>query len=235
MDYLMVVVPIVLPTLFWAGYHYYKDRHMPEPIGNFVLCFALGVLSFFLGKLMYQGLGLIGLRFDAFSLAESSRVGLFIYSVLAIGGIEESAKLAPFLIVALRLRAFDEPVDGIIYAAFIALGFAAVENILYLQYVTGLEMAGRGFASPLVHIMFASIWGYHIGLAYLQQQKLAFVVVGYLALAALAHGSYDFIVIALPLSALPLSALLILSIWLWRMHLIRVLHARARESGENDR
>ena len=231
----MYVVPIVLPTLFWAGYHYYKDRHMPEPIGNLVLCFGLGVLAFFLGKMMYQGLDMIGLRFDAFSLAESSRVGLLIYSVLAIGGIEESAKLAPFLIVALRLRAFDEPVDGIIYAAFIALGFAFVENIQYLQYVTGHEMVGRGFASPLVHIMFASIWGYHIGLAFLQRKKLAFVVVRYLALAALAHGSYDFVVIALPLSALPLSALLILVIWLWRMHLIRALHTRARESGENDR
>ena len=56
----------------------------------------------------------------------------------------------------------------------------------------------------------------------------------YLALAALAHGSYDFVVIALPLSALPLSALLILAIWLWRMHLIRGLHAKARESGDND-
>ncbi len=235
MNYMMYVVPIVLPALFWAGYHLYKDRHMPEPIGNLVLCFGLGVLSFFLGKMMYQGLDLIGLRFDAFSLAESSRVGLFIYSVLAIGGIEESAKLAPFLIVVLRLRAFDEPVDGIIYAAFIALGFAAVENIQYLQYVTGPEMVGRGFASPLVHIMFASIWGYHIGLAFLKRRKLAFVVVRYLALAALAHGSYDFVVIALPLSALPLSALLILVIWLWRMRLIRALHTRARESGENDR
>ena len=96
-------------------------------------------------------------------------------------------------------------------------------------------MVGRGFASPLVHIMFASIWGYHIGLAFLKRQKLAFVVVRYLALAALAHGSYDFVVIALPLSALPLSALLILVIWLWRMRLIRALHTRARESGENDR
>ena len=31
-----MVVPIVAPVLFWAAYHYYKDRHMPEPIGNLV-------------------------------------------------------------------------------------------------------------------------------------------------------------------------------------------------------
>ena len=232
MRYLMYIVPIVMPVIFWAGYHYYKDRHMPEPVGNLVLCFGLGILSFYLGKLMYMGLDLVGLRFNAFALAESSRVGFLAYSVLAIGGIEESAKLLPFLIVALRFKAFDEPVDGIIYAAFIALGFATVENILYLQYADGLEMVGRGFASPLVHIMFASIWAFNIGLAFLQRKRLTAIVLKYLGLAALAHGVYDFIVIALPLSALPFSALLILAIWLWRMHLIRDLHRRAGKSRE---
>lgn len=235
MGYLMYIVPIVMPVIFWAGYHYHKDRHMPEPVGNLVLCFGLGIVSFYLGKFMYMGLDLIGLRFDAYVLAESSRAGFLAYSVLAIGGIEESAKLLPFLIVALRFKAFDEPVDGIIYAAFIALGFATVENILYLQYADGLEMIGRGFASPLVHIMFASIWAFNIGLAFLQRKRLMGIVLKYLGLAALAHGVYDFIVIALPLSALPFSALLILAIWLWRMHLIRDLHRRAgksRESGD---
>lgn len=203
---------------------------MPEPIGNLVLCFGLGILSFIVGKLLYLGLDMIGLRFDAYALAESSRAGLLAYSILAIGGTEEIAKMLPFLIVVLRFKAFDEPVDGIVYAAFIALGFASAENIQYLQYVTGLEMIARGFASPLVHIMFASIWAHHIGLAFLQQQKLAIVIFKYLGLAALAHGSYDFIVIALPLSALPLSALLILVIWVWRMHLIRDLH---RKSGKS--
>lgn len=235
MGYLMYIVPIVMPAIFWAGYHYYKDRHMPEPIGNLVLCFGLGILSFYLGKLMYMGLDLLGLRFDAFALAESSRAGLLAYSVLAIGGIEEFAKLLPFLIVALRFKAFDEPLDGIIYAAFIALGFATVENILYLQYADGLEMIGRGFASPLVHVMFASIWAFNIGLAFLQRRRLTAIVLKYLGLAALAHGVYDFMVIALPLSALPLSALLILAIWLWRMHLIRDLHRRAGKSrGTSD-
>ena len=232
MGYLMYIVPIVMPAIFWAAYHYYKDRHMPEPIGNLVLCFGLGILSFYLGKLMYMGLDLLGLRFDAFALAESSRAGLLAYSVLAIGGIEEFAKLLPFLIVVLRFKAFDEPLDGIIYAAFIALGFATVENILYLQYADGLEMIGRGFASPLVHVMFASIWAFNIGLAFLQRRRLTAIVLKYLGLAALAHGVYDFMVIALPLSALPLSALLILAIWLWRMHLIRDLQRRAGKSRE---
>ena len=70
------------------------------------------------------------------------------------------------------------------------------------------------------------IWAYYIGVAFLRQQGIALVAGKYLALAALIHGLYDFIVIALPLSALPLSALLILAVWVWRMYLIRDLQRK---------
>jgi len=69
--------------------------------------------------------------------------------------------------VALRLPAFDEPLDGIIYASFIALGYAAIENYYYLDFLTGLESAARGFAGPVIHILFASIWAHWITRAWL--------------------------------------------------------------------
>lgn len=227
MEYFLAISPIVLPVIFWSAYHLHKDRHLPEPVANLALCFGLGLLSFYLGKAMYLALDLVGLRYDAFSLAESNRIGLFVYSVGVIGVIEELAKFIPFVLVVLRFRAFDEPVDGIIYASFIALGFATLENIQYLEFLTGPEALGRGFAGPLVHIMFASIWAYHLGRAHLFRRRRLTVGVGYLALTALLHGAYDFLVIAMPLSALPVAALIILTIWLWRMHLIRDLHRTA--------
>jgi RsiW-degrading membrane proteinase PrsW (M82 family) len=76
------------------------------------------------------------------------------------------------------------------------------------------------------------MWAYYIGLKFLQRKKLAAAVFKYLGLAVLLHGIYDFMVIALPLSALPLSALLILAIWLWRMHLVRDLQRKSGKSGE---
>jgi RsiW-degrading membrane proteinase PrsW (M82 family) len=233
MEYLFAIIPVVLPVIFWSAYHLYKDRHLPEPIANLVLCFGLGCVAFYIGKGMYQGLDLIGLRFDAFSLAKSNRAGLFLYSILGIGVIEELAKFIPFLLIVLRFKAFDEPVDGIIYASFIALGFATLENVQYLQFLTAPEAIARGFAGPLVHILFASVWAYYVGLAHLSRRSLLIVALGYLALTALLHGAYDFLVIALPLSALPAAALIILVIWLWRMHLIRDLH-RAPRKYRND-
>ncbi|MFQ6006483.1 MAG: PrsW family intramembrane metalloprotease [Woeseia sp.] len=225
MDYLACFAPLVLPVLFWAGYHYYKDRHLPEPMTKLLLSFFLGVIAAYLGKLMYSGLDLVGLRFDAFQLAGASMAAVFAYAVLVIGVVEELAKLIPFLLVVLRFRAFGEPIDGIIYASFIALGFATVENVQYFAFLDTAEALARGFAGPLVHIMFASVWGYHIGMAFLRGTRLIPTTLAAIAVTALLHGIYDFVVIALPAPLLPVAALLILAIWLWRMRLIRGLNA----------
>jgi RsiW-degrading membrane proteinase PrsW (M82 family) len=224
MNFTTYLLPVILPVLFWAGYHYYKDRHLPEPVSHLLLAFTLGVGSFYLGMLMYRTLGLVNLRYDAYLLAETNLLGLFAYAVLVIGVIEELAKMIPFLLVVIHFKEFDEPIDGIIYASFIALGFATVENIQYLQFVTNLEALARGFAGPVIHIVFASIWGYYIGRAYLCRRSLGTTIFAALACTAILHGIYDFVVIALPAPALPLAASLIVGIWLWRLRLIRDLH-----------
>jgi len=227
----MLIVPVILPVLFWAGYHYHKDRHLPEPIGHLILAFLLGSGSYWLGIAMYEGLGYLGLRQDAFLLADNDRAGLLLYALLAIGPIEELAKLIPFAIVILRFSEFDEPIDGIIYASFIALGFSAVENYFYLGYVSSLEAIARGFAGPVVHMVLASIWGYYIGLACLRRTHVIRTVVASLGVTALLHGIYDYLVIAMPAFALPTSALLVLGIWIWRLFLLRALHREARDAA----
>jgi len=221
MRFTAILVPILLPVLFWAGYHYYKDRHRPEPLQNLLFCFLLGIAAAYLGKYMYVSLELVNLRFDAYELAATNLWHLLAYSVFIIGGIEETAKLVPFLLFAIHFKAFDDRLDGIIYASFIALGYAAMENYHYLQFLTESEAIYRGFAGPVIHILFASIWGYRIGVAKLAGRPLLLVSLMAVTLAAILHGLYDFIVIALPLSALPLSALLILIVWIWRMIVIR--------------
>jgi RsiW-degrading membrane proteinase PrsW (M82 family) len=220
----LLMLPIVLPVLFWAAYHYHKDRHLPEPPGHLVLAFFLGALAAGLSKLMYMGLGPLGLRFDAGALADSSTIGLFAYSMLAIGPIEEIAKLVPFILVVLRFEEFDDALDGIIYASFIALGYAAVENWQYLDYLTPAEAYARGFAGPVIHIVFASIWGHWIAAAYLKGDRIAPAAAIGLAIAAGLHGIYDFIVILNPRYSLPFAALIIGAAWMWRLALMRRLH-----------
>ena len=228
----LLLLPIILPALFWAVYHYHKDRHLPEPIGNYILCFALGMLAAGLSKAMYIGLEPIGLRFDALALADSNPLGLLAYALLAIGPIEELAKMVPFLLVVIRLRAFDEPLDGIVYASFIALGYAAVENYHYLDFLTGFEVFARGFAGPVIHILFASIWAYWITRAWLAKASTVSPALCGFLLAAGLHGLYDFMVLRYPVSALPIAAAMIAAIWIWRLRLMRRLHEEAVAESE---
>lgn len=236
----LLTLPVIVPVLFWAAYHYYKDRHLPEPVSHLLLCFAFGIGASWLAIQFYGLLGVVGLRYDATVLADSSTAALLAYALFGIGPVEELAKLLPFVLIVIRFKEFDEPIDGIIYASFIALGYAAAENVYYLQFLTPAEALARGFAGPLVHIVFASIWGHWIGMARLEGRSLIKAALAGWALAAAAHGLYDFIVLQRPYNALPIAAALILTLWLWRLKVLHLLHLDAvsaveAESPDGDR
>ena len=218
-----LVFPFLIPLAFWTAYHYYHDRHRPEPLGHLLLCILLGAGAAYVSRGMYWSLGLLGLRYDALALAADNLPGLFAYAVLGIGLIEELAKLVPFLVIALRFREFDEPMDGIVYASFIALGYAVVENLHFLQFLQPAEAMARGFAGPPVHIVFASLWGYHVGRAKVAGRRILRPALASFVAAVLLHGIYDFIVLGFTEEALLVAALLIVGVWLWRLRLIRRL------------
>ncbi|MGE0622791.1 MAG: PrsW family intramembrane metalloprotease [Pseudomonadales bacterium] len=216
----LLLYAVLLPLLFWVVYHYYHDRHRPEPVINLMITLGLGVGSSLLATLGYLGLDVLGWRFDALSLAETDLVGLALYAVLGIGLIEELAKLVPFLFIVLHFSDFDEPLDGIVYASFLALGFAMAENYHYADHLSATEAIARGFAAPVVHIVFASLWGHHVGLAALAGRPVMPVALRWLAVAALLHGGYDVIVLAFSDSALLVASALVLIIWAWRLRIV---------------
>ena len=131
---------------------------------------------------------MLGLRRDAFELATTERWAFAVYAVLAVGVVEETAKLLPFALNVMRFEHFDEPIDGIIYASFIALGFAAYENVHYLFLVSPMEAVLRGFASPLVHAVFVSIWGYMGARAMLRKCRVWPALLLGLGVSSLSHG-----------------------------------------------
>jgi len=229
----LLILPVIAPVLFWAAYHYYKDRDLPEPPGNLLLCFVLGIVAAGLSKAMYVGLEPLGLRLDAVALAaDNNGPALFAYAMLGIGPIEELAKMIPFLLVAVRFKAFDDPMDGIIYASFIALGYAAVENYHYLDFLTTTEAFARGFAGPVIHIVFASIWAHWIARALLAGKSAVLPALAGFLLAAGLHGFYDFMVLRQAVLALPIAAALIVAIWIWRLRLMQKMHEQAsKDSG----
>jgi RsiW-degrading membrane proteinase PrsW (M82 family) len=232
MQHGLLILPVVAPVVFWAAYHYHKDRHLPEPAGNLLLCFVFGMAAAALSKGLYMALEPVSLRLDAVALAETNGPALFAYAMLAIGPIEEASKMLPFLAFVMRFRAFDEPLDGIVYASFIALGYAAVENYHYLEFLSGWEAVARGFAGPVIHILFASIWAYWITLARLEGRPIGAPAAKGFMLAAGLHGLYDYLVLRHPVSALPIAATMIAAIWIWRLRLMQRLHEDAVKGSD---
>lgn len=211
----IILSGIAAPALFWIGYFIYKDRFKPEPLLRIGAAYLLGLAAAAACVYALRALPLFGLPYDPSALMESDRLGFLFYSVGITGLAEELFKFLPFLVFVIRFPSFDEKTDGILYACFIALGFASLENILILPHLEGFDLVGRAIASPLTHTIFSSIWGYAVGMAHISGRPLLRPALIGLFLAALCHGLFNFLTTSVVLHVF--SALLILGVWIWRI------------------
>jgi RsiW-degrading membrane proteinase PrsW (M82 family) len=187
----------VLPFVFsfaWLFFVRRFDRTRPEPPWLVLATFALGGVAIVPAALLEIGLARASPWLDP-SLATlggqpwALPLAIPVFA-LAVGLVEEGAKLLGVWTLARRRPEFDEPVDGIVYGCAAALGFAAVENVKYfaLGRMSGALIALRTVMTVPAHMFFGAIWGYAMG-ARLVSRRVS--VLGFLALAALAHGTFD--------------------------------------------
>jgi RsiW-degrading membrane proteinase PrsW (M82 family) len=173
------------PGLAISIYIYWKDKFEKEPRWLLVKCFLWGVFSTVPAVLF----SMAGSSFG-FDPASSSLWWSLVSCVIGIGLIEEFSKYFFIRRVAYRNAAFNEPFDGITYAVIVSMGFATLENFLYVfQY--GFETAiVRMFLSVPAHAVFGVIIGYHLG----REKYYSKPGAGLwgLALASILHGLFDF-------------------------------------------
>jgi len=225
----IILSGIIAPALFWLGYLYFKDRFQPEPFQTTGITYILGIFSAIIAIHIFKVLPLLGIPEDPSAFMNTNRLKFLFYSIGITGFIEEFGKFLLFFFIVLRFKFFDEEIDGIIYASIIALGFASYENSRYLVYMEGLELLGRAFASPLTHAIFSSIWGYTVGMAWLESRSVLKASVLGIGLAALCHGLFNFLTTS---PALRIGAsILILIIWIWQIRLIERLRHKSKEAG----
>src|SRR5262249_6169345 len=118
---------------------------------------------------------------------------LFLGTILIVGPAEEVSKYAVMRWRIWDRPEFDEPVDGIVYAAAGALGVATLENFFYVLHDGLAVMLLRGPFSTVGHVLFSACWGYGLGLAKQSQAREgAALIRGGLITASLAHGAFDF-------------------------------------------
>lgn len=188
-----LVIPFAL-SFAWLAFVRRFDRARPEPMWLVAATFALGGASVVPAGLVEAAadrltpwldpsVATLGGQLWALPLA----VGVF---TVVVGLSEEGAKLLATWALAKHRREFDEPVDGIVYGCAAALGFAAVENVEYFAIgrMSSAVIALRAFMTVPAHMFFGAIWGYAMGRKLVSRKTS---VGAFLALAALAHGSFD--------------------------------------------
>ncbi|MBO6058212.1 MAG: PrsW family intramembrane metalloprotease [Bacteroidales bacterium] len=183
----IILALAILPVIILAWYIYKKDKYEKEPFRMLLLAFFLGILA---------------IPLDIFVVAVINAIipgKTVFYSAFFEAGIpEEFCKWVLFMLVIWRNKNFNEPFDGIVYACFIGLGFAGVENIMY---VFGNETVGGALSTGVVrallsvpgHFLFAVIMGYFLGMAKFRPEKCGkYLILSYLC-PMLAHGLFDYL------------------------------------------
>ena len=104
---------------------------------------------------------------------------------------EELMKFAVLYLYCLKQSAFDEPMDGLVYGATASLGFAALENVLYVAN-GGLAVAAlRAVTAVPGHALLGAVMGYFVALYVFQPERRGLYLTLALAVPMVLHGLYD--------------------------------------------
>lgn len=186
-----ILILAMLPISFFIVWIYLKDKYEKEPLLKLIKYFLLGILVSILA---------IFLEFYFSKLNMFSGVTDLLYKAFFIAAfIEEGLKSIILIPILLKDKDFNEKLDGIIYSIFLSLGFAMVENIIYLlreRLDLSLELGiTRGLISIPSHIMFAITMGYYISKYKFSKddKKSVKYLIYAVIIPVLLHGVFDFI------------------------------------------
>ena len=225
----------VLPCFLWLLFYLKRDRH-PEPKKEIAKVFFLGGLM--TAPAVAIEIFLIN-AIDALGLPEI--IAILAANILAIAFIEEFAKYFAVWVreqAAQQNRHLDEPVDFVIYMVVAALGFAAVENLLFLlptvqeqllasnmlwqpentAFLISLSLF-RSLTAILLHTLCSGIVGYSMAMAFCRRERKASILIQGLVFVSCLHGLYNFSIMKSEADPLflfvPLAIILLLAINLY--------------------
>ncbi|OGG41048.1 hypothetical protein A2118_00585 [Candidatus Kaiserbacteria bacterium GWA2_50_9] len=196
MDYVSIAAAFaggILPALAWLWFWRREDAPHPEPRRLIALAFAAGMITV------------------ALVIPVQKFVAPFLMTTTAIftawSVIEEVFKYLMARITVLWRREDDEPIDPVIYMVAVALGFAAVENALFLlsplagsTFLQTLETGNLRFiGATLLHVLSSAAIGVALGLSFYKSKaaKRMYAFFGVI-LAILLHSAFNFLILNTP-------------------------------------
>jgi len=195
----LLVLVGILPSLVWLSFFRREDCH-PEPKYLITKTFLMGII-----------VSPVAIVFQlVYCSVLTSQCGTAVPSlnyVFWAATIEEVVKFYCVMLIAIRSPEFDEPVDGMIYMICAALGFAAIENVLFLfkiipegnlfdatskQIVVAYQtIALRSLGATLLHALSSAIVGYFLAMSwFFQNHKKKLIIIG-LIIGSLFHFAFN--------------------------------------------
>lgn len=176
-------------SLLWVVYIRKLDIYEPEKWRYIFFVFLISCTTIWAVFPISNLINELGLNLNGHPVND------FLYSVVTIGMVEELVKLIPVLLLMLNRKIFNESFDFLLYASVSALGFAFIENILYINNSELFSVIARMLMTSVAHMTFTTTIFYGILLARLRRFKSIPRWVYYLVfflLASISHGFYDY-------------------------------------------
>ncbi len=177
------------PILIIAFYIYSRDKYEKEPVSYLLKALLAGAIIVLPVVLIEKLLSAPAGNLEGLSNAAWT-------AFLAAGLTEEGMKFLAFLLFFWKSSHFNERFDGIVYAVYISLGFAGIENILYVfsgGYSVGIV---RALTAVPAHALFGVVMGYYFGLAKFNAKYRGIYLALAFFLPFVFHGLYDFLLMA---------------------------------------
>ncbi|HEY4519662.1 MAG TPA: PrsW family glutamic-type intramembrane protease [Candidatus Paceibacterota bacterium] len=180
----------IFPALAWLWFWLREDSEHPEPRYLIALAFLAGMIS-------------VAVVIPIQKFAAGFLTGtVIIFTAWSV--IEEVVKYLAARLTVLRRREDDEPIDPVIYMVTVALGFAAIENTLFLlsplagNTLVETVMTGnlRFLGATLLHVLSSAVVGVAIALSFYrgERARIHFAWIGVI-LAALLHSTFNFLIL----------------------------------------
>jgi len=186
MTFLQVLSFIIPPFIAILIYLYLKFKFKHWSFSLLLKSFLWGMISIVL---------VIAVQFlaDYFELDRLNNIRrILFYALVIMAFFAEMGKFFFLKVFVYPKKEFKTPVDGIIFAVMISMGFATMNNILYFINIPNLTVSvANALTAGPANVIFGVIMGFFIGLGKLRKMRLLDSMTGLVA-AVFFHGLYDF-------------------------------------------
>ncbi len=185
---LFLLIFSILPAVLILLYIHSRKKYEQEPFSLLFKAFGLGMLS---TVIIITAALLTGISVNAQSSILSAFTDAFFMAAIP----EEFLKFIMLYSLVWNNKHFEERFDGIIYAVFVSMGFATLENILYV-FSSGVGVAViRAITAVPAHALFGVAMGYYFSYAkFLPELKNKYLFLS-IIMPVLLHGVYDFLLL----------------------------------------